>query len=261
MISYSKKLIVVNLTKIGITLLVLVIAVVVGLDYSFKNIVSNDFLKNPKDLAAVAFFFLGFVLALLEMGFLRKLDTFFDKAILNLKNALAGNMGEKKTFERLNRMLGDDYKILRNFKIPGKKFDIDIVIVGPKGIITFEIKNIGKKRDRFKFEGENMFKIMRYRDGNECVCKMGKYGNQNPIKEALRHNLFFEEWLMKNNFEGVKVKGAVLMVGPAKITKITNPAVYIVRNLDEIKRFIDGIQPDSYFTKEFCSNLWNLLKK
>lgn len=203
---------------------------------------------------------LGFLTGVMETWLLKKLDEWLDKRIFEIKNALKGNRGEKKTFERLSEMLGDHYKIYRNFLVPGRKFDIDAMVVGPKGIITFEVKNLGTEKDSFRFEGSDIYKVTRYSNGNECVCKMGDgYKTGNPIQEAKRHNQALEEWLMKNGYEGIKVRGAILMAGDAKIESLNNPVIYIIQGVDGIKHYMDRTFEDQRFTEEFCAKLNSFL--
>lgn len=251
--SYSQKKILIASVKIVLFVVIFILIAYFTLGLSIKDLVVNRRWADPKFVGTGIAMLLVFMLGMIEISLLKRADEWLDKQIFNLKNALKGNRGEKKTFERLGQILGDQYKIYRNFHIPGQKFDIDAIIVGPKGIIAFEIKNLGTKEDRYSFEGSHAYKIKTYWNGDETSCKLGDFSN--PIKEAMRHNLALEEWLMKNGYSDIKVKGAILMVGEARIEKIVSPALYVITGLDGIKKYIEGTFADQRFTPEFCEKL------
>lgn len=252
-LSYSQKKMVLAASKIALFFIVFILLAYFILGWSIADLMVNKRWADPKFIGTGIATLFVFILGMIEISVLNKADAWLDRQVFNLKNALKGNYGEKRTFERLGQMLGEQYRIYRNVYIPGRKFDIDVIVVGPKGIITFEIKNIGTKGDIFCFEGAETYKIRTYKDnGDEVSCKLG---DSNPIKEAMRHNLALEEWLMKNGYGGIKVKGAILMVGEASIEKISSPALYVITGFDGIKKYIEGTFADQRFTPEFCEKL------
>lgn len=251
---------VINLFKIIAFFIVFFLIVYIALGWSIRSIVANKCWLDPQFITVAISFTIGFLIALIELKFLTKLDVFYDRMVRALQNARKGNWGEKKTFEQLKQLLGNRYRIVRNFKIPDRKFDIDMIVLGPKGIITFEVKNIGSENDIFRFEGADVYKITRYRNGNECSCKLSEYGNANPIQEAIRHNLALEKWLTKIGYEGIKVKGVVLMVSEARI-EFNKPAIFIIKDINHIKQYIDDSFEDPAFTEEFCSKLEQVFKE
>ena len=74
-------------------------------------------------------FSLGLVLGIVEIRFLDNINDFLYKAKCALQNAWKGNLGERGTFKRLKQLLGDEYRIYPNFKIPGTEFDNDVIIL------------------------------------------------------------------------------------------------------------------------------------
>ena len=260
-ISYSKRIVIINIIKIVLLVFILLLLFAWATKTSVNDFITNKRWADAQFIGTGAGLFIFFLLGMFYLKLLQTGAAWLDKILLIIDNARKGDWGERKTFERLRELLGSQYRIYRNLKIPDQKFDIDAVVLGPKGIITFEIKNLGIPTDHYRFEGEDAYKISRYKNGNECSCKMGPYGNANPIKEAMRHNQALEEWLMKSGLGSIKVKGAVLMTGKAKIEDIKNPAVFIVNGLDQIKRFIDGAYEDPEFTEEFCAKLDKLFTK
>lgn len=257
-LSFSKKQIIINILRLVIVITAFSLGAYFLLGLSIKEIIARKSWLDRDAITAVFFFVTGFLIAVIETNFLRKLNLFIDKTIYNLQNALKGNLGEKKTFERLEQMLGSSYRLYRNFKIPGSRFDIDAVIVGSKGIITFEVKNLGGEGDKFLFEDNETYKITRYPNGNICSCQLNYLSN--PINEASRHNQALEEWLMKNDFEKIKVKGAILMVGYSKV-EIKKPSIYVITSPDGIKEFFEDAFEDKRFTSEFCDKLNRLFSE
>lgn len=58
-----------------------------------------------------------------------------------LRNTLdAGLRGQRNAVEILS-LLGDDYYLVNNLKLPGRADDIDHIIVGPNGVFALESKN------------------------------------------------------------------------------------------------------------------------
>ncbi len=256
-LSFSKRQIIKNALIIIVTILALGFLSYLALNWSIRDIVSRKLWLDEKATIGAIGILLGVLITLGETKLLHKLDDLLDRAKYNLQNALKGNLGEEKAFKRLLEMLGSSYRLYRNFKIPGKRFDIDAIVVGPKGIITIEVKNLSGE---YRFIESEVYKISRYPDGNTCYCQLGRW--KSPVREAAYHNEALEEWLMKNDFSQIKVKGAILMVGDRyKIEKIEKPEVYIITSADGIKRYFDDTFEDSRFTPEFCAKLNELLEK
>ena len=257
-LSFSKKQIIINILKITIVLLVLFLIVYISLDWGIRDIVIYKRWLDPKFITVAISLALGFLLAVVELKLLEELDAFLDKTTYALQNAFKGNWGEKKTFAKLKEILGQErrYKIYTNFQIPDTKFDNDAIILGPKGIISIEVKNI---KGKFDFIGEETYKH-EWCSGDECLCKLNEY--HSPIKEVIRHSIVLEEWLAQSGYKDIKIKKAVLMVGSRfKINKIENPVVYIVSGLNNLVNFIKDSYDDPRFTPEFCQKLSDIFDK
>jgi hypothetical protein len=56
------------------------------------------------------------------------------------KNFRAGREGEEAVVERLRAALNNQWTIFRNLKLPNRKDDLDIVLVGPAGVWLLEVK-------------------------------------------------------------------------------------------------------------------------
>lgn len=99
-----------------------------------------------------------------------------------------GEGGEKRVKNILRNGLNEDYTYISNFKLPGKKFDIDGILVGPKGLFIFEIKAWD---GRFRAEGQK-------------IVNISKDGRPKPYKDVIRQVLGqvdgLEEYLRGKGF-------------------------------------------------------------
>ncbi|MFA6365179.1 MAG: nuclease-related domain-containing protein [Candidatus Paceibacterota bacterium] len=256
-LSFSKKQIIKNFLRIILVLGGLSVVAYFALNWSVRGIISRKLWLDEKIIFATIATLIGVLMATIEIKLLNIISDFFDRAVYDLRNAIKGNQGEKKAFDRLLEMLGSSYQLYRNVKISDRKFDIDAVIVGPKGIIAIEIKNLSGE---YRFVESGVYKISRYPDGNVCYCELGKW--KSPAKEAIRHGRALEEWLMRNDFNQIKVRNAILMVGDSyKMEKIEKPEVYVIDGADGIEKYFVDTFEDSRFTPEFCAKLNQLFEK
>src|SRR3989344_6884445 len=253
-LSITKILILRNSLKIALLFLSLFVLLFISLRYAINDTITNHRLVDEKFITVGISILFGYILAFVVLKAEHKLDVFFDKTLRALRNAIKGNIGEKKTFAQLEKILGGNSRIYKNLKID-PRFDIDAVIVGPKGLIVIEIKNLS---GIFRFVGEDTYKIS-WRYGNECFCRLGEYDN--PIREVLRHNLKLEKYLHENGFGNMRSHKTLLMVGDAKIEELKEPAAYVITNLEHLKKYVDGLYDDERFTPEFRERLGTFLNK
>lgn len=253
-LSFSEKEIIKNIFKIIVFIVAFVLIEYIAFKSSILVVFSERKWLDPNFIIVGICLFLGFMMAVIFRFIGEKLDIFVDNIIWRLKNALKGSSGEKKTFAKLGEILGKEYKIYKNFKIPNTKFDNDLIILGPKGLIYIEIKNIA---GNFDFIGEETYRHDRHH-GDESLCKFNEY--RSPTKRVLYHCEVFEKWLANNGFKGIILKRAIILVGDnVNITKIENPAVYIISSLNNLTSFIETSYNDPLFTEEYCEKLDKLL--
>lgn len=253
--SYSQRQILINGIKIAIILIIFFAVVFWGLGWSLTDLIANKRWLNPQFITVTIALFFGVVVGIIEIKFLERVADMTDRIYRAMMNALKGDRGEKAVAASLRQILGEQYRVYPNFKLPEWKFDIDIVIVGPKGIITLEVKNIGGE---FEFSGVDTYKITRYHNGNINYCWLNEW--ENPTKEAMRHNAALKEWLAQNGFKDARIGGALLMVGDTKIATLEHPSIYIITKLDRLKTYLDELPDNPAFTSDFCSKLAFLFK-
>lgn len=254
-LSFSEKNIVKNVLKIFSIILFFLIIEYFALQKSIQDIRSGLWFDKNTIIAALLFFS-GYVFASIWYRIRYRVDNFLDDAIGRLKSAYKGYLGEKNTFDKLSAILGSDYKIYPNFVIPGTKFDNDFIIVGPKGIVSIEVKNISGKYD---FIGEETYRHnLHY--GNECLCKLSEY--QSPSREIIRHCAALENWLGQQGFENFKPKGLILLAGDnSLVNKIEPTNYYVIKNLEELTGTLEKTKIDPRFNSELLQGITNLFNK
>ena len=255
-LSFSKKIILKNTLKIIFIIICFLLIVYFGLGYSLNNIIENKRWLDPMFITVMLSFSLGLIFGILEMRFLDKLSDYLDRIKFSLTNAIKGNWGEREAFKKLKEVLGSQYIIYPNFHIPDKKikFDNDAVIIGPKGIICIEIKNI---KGVFDFIGEETYK---YDLHNKNQCRDTLNEHQSPSKEVLRHSYFLQKWLERNDFNGIRPKPILLLVGDRAMlnSKPQPQGYYVVRSLEELSDTFQNTHEDNRFNEELCRNLVGL---
>jgi len=98
-------------------------------------------------------------------AFIEKIYNLVLKPLLKIKdeyrNYKKGIWAEKEVVNYLEKNLSGDYRLYSNFQIPGKNFDIDVLIARPGEVIIIEVKNY--KRNLIFKEGKT------FRDLEYCI--------------------------------------------------------------------------------------------
>lgn len=247
--SFSKWKILINVLKITFVAIILIFIEILAINASWNQ----RGLLNTKSISLLIIFLLGSLFMIIVYKVKNLIGEFLDNAIYSLKNALSGNRGEQKTFALLRKIFDEQYRIYPNFTIPDTKFDNDAVIIGPKGIISIEIKNL---KGNFEFIGEEVYKHEICR-GYQCICKL--HGYMNPVSEILRHTKVLEEWLYNKGFQNILIHKFLLMTGErSKVVKLEHPTIYVITSLEKLKERMEEIKENSLFTPEFCLNLYKI---
>ena len=109
-----------------------------------------------------------------------------------------GLEGERRTREEIEPIIKDGYHILND--VPGNKFNIDFLIIGPSGIYAIEVKNPRKHSD-----DEITYKDKMIFLGDKPLKK------HNPVKEAQNHAKWVKVYLRDITGENINnIKPVVL---------------------------------------------------
>ena len=131
----------------------------------------------------------------------------------NIKNATKGNNAEIEVYQELQRLLVN-HQIYRNFNIPKTTFDFDLLVVGPTGLIVFEVKNWNKHTSFL-----NPTKKVSQRLNNNCHILKSFLSQQDSVLE----NIYIDRALI--DFSGEMYK-------PHK------PGVWIINGKRSIEKYL-----------------------
>lgn len=241
--SYSQELITINKLKyFGILLIILVLSIL-AFWYGFSKLTG----KLEGALVTLIYMFIGFFAYPIYKKLQRKLDVVSDKILYDLENAQRGFDGENMVFSELDRILDSvKYTVLKNYKFSGQKFDIDTIIIGPKGVIIFEIKNYSRQ---MLFQEGNLYAV--YEDGPKI---MPDYWD--PRNEIHRHYRTIINYLDKYGFSDIKVKKAIVFpMANVSISKSEFIGEFIISGIIELAKYFNNLSDDPKFTPEFCQRL------
>lgn len=244
--NYSKKQLVIGRIKFSLYLFGLAALSALLIWYGYRNSINR--IPLALFITYTFYFICGFFFYPLYLKMEKKIDYIGDKILDEIDTAKLGYEGEKEVFDYLDSFLDKSkYFIHPNLKLPKHDFDIDTVIVSPKGIIVFEIKNF---TSQMLFNGKEAYVQV----GNEIRAVSPK---RDPREELKRHCYFLQKYLTYMGFNGIYPNRAVVFpkkysASPQKGTKI---GVYIISGLDGLKTYIDGLNDNPQFTTDFCSRI------
>lgn len=249
--SYPKKL----YYKARAKLLVFpILAMILGISFFVYGIDNAIALGVP--LAGMVGFGLGFILFPLservQTIFDKKIDLVYSKyedPILNDMDAAKRGMdGENIVFGWLNEILPDkSWSIYKNVEFTAGdkiKFDIDSIVVGPKGIFVFEVKNLS-----YDF----------FFTSHDCAVVVGEQirpcSQKDPRIQVAQNAEIVEKKLKTSGLNGIKAKRAVVFARPESIRFLGSTTVFLIDNKETLKKYILEQHEDSRFTPEFCEKV------
>ncbi|MCG2725508.1 MAG: NERD domain-containing protein [Elusimicrobia bacterium] len=147
------------------------------------------------------------------------------------KSYFRGLEGERKTKEEIEPIIKDGYHIFND--VPGNKFNIDFLIIGPSGIYVIVVKNPDKEgNEEIYYQDETIFL------GSDPLTA------PNPILEAKSRALWVKEYL--RNVKGANVNN----IKPV----VLFPEIMIPRDEDCVLKDIWILNPirfrDCYLPKQ-----------
>ena len=106
--------------------------------------------------------------------------------------------------QELNHLMQHGYRVYHDF--PADKFNIDHVVIGPKGVFAVETKGRPKRNEK---GGQGEAKVIF--DGK--TLKFPSWSETKPIEQALRQGVWLSEWLASAIGEPVKVIPVLALPG------------------------------------------------
>jgi hypothetical protein len=136
-----------------------------------------------------------------------------------------GERGEDEVVAELKRLLDKRWKLFRNVVVPGSDADIDAVLVGPQGVLAFEIKAYS---GNFRVRGSQWH----YRTSGGW-----RPMDVNPIKQAAWNRQRLARYLNdKHRNEEVPVSVMIVLGREPQNIQLFKPSVYIVPRLGLLER-------------------------
>lgn len=210
-------------------------------------------LRDVSKYSMIMFFVIGFLYYPLNKKLVDWIDSLtgptVEKKIKEMRRARRGCEGEDVVNAWLKEIVGDD-GFLKNVVLPDCDFDIDSVIVCNKGVVAVEVKNFSKARyfndEDYFYEGD---------DGKRYFSS-----HEDPRSEARRHGNALANYLSKNGFASVKINKVVVFAN-GKVSWDGKSMVYIIKDKDALKEYINHLEIDTNCTLEISEKIKKLLRK
>lgn len=248
--SFSKKQIKKHRIKKYSVFISVFLIVIVLLYFCYKSLSNDPNRFNPIVLIQVFSMIVGALLYVLFKWLFGKLDTYIDNIDINLGVAMAGDKGEVMVFEELKKVLDDNYTVYPNYIIPGHKFDLDFLIVGPKGLVVVEVKNFSNAT----FFSEDKAMIIKQSDSAYKQETTKLVGSSDPRNKIETHCKTLSNYLSYLEFNNINVK-KVLVFAKDHVTIEGKSNIYIVKKIYELCKYFESLYPDDRFTPEFCKEV------
>lgn len=260
-LSFAKRKYVVNKAKIlvvlAVVLLILALDLFFVLPWSFSRL--NLLKFTILDLIFTPTILIVFVWGILKAwSWLEKrMDEKLDQFHKNWKNAERGFKGEDLVYAELQRILDpNSYHIFRNIVLKGKKWDMDFVIVGPKGIILLEVKNFQESKVSFTASKQFFF------SNRISEWIQSRFDLRNLIG---RSAFQLEKYFAENNLDGIHVRRVILYIKPDSVHIKeyggNKNHVYIIQGIDKLSDYIAGITPDKMLDLDVCLKINDILNR
>lgn len=148
------------------------------------------------------------------------------------RNFRQGQLGETRVAQQLRNGLGSDWTLFRNVELPGTHVDIDMVLLGPPGIFTLEVKAY---TGDFRYRKQHF-----YRRTRVGWRKM----QHNPGKQARAGGGLLHHYIAETLGRDLWVEPHLVWVGPGSL-QLQTPEVYVwyFDNLDQEAERLRGQSP------------------
>ncbi len=210
---------------------------------------------NKESFLAFSFLILGFISCLIFLGIIKLINNFFSKSDSEINKARKGYEGERLVYLKLIKIPGfSQYNIIQNFKIPGRKFDFDFLIIGPKGLVVLEVKNSASS---YIFTEKEAIKVNGSGYSQE---RTSLFGNCDPRLKLINHCKSLNYYLKSVGLGEIKARKALVFIN--SIISIEGKSkVFIISKLKELDKYFNNLEDDNRFTPEFCEVVADKLKQ
>jgi len=244
-LSYSKKLYLKSILKFFAILSALILILLIDVVYGIGR--ANFTFEVFEMLFVFAVGYMSYPLFNILLSKLLKKE---DEILKDWGNAELGFKGEDTVADWLKQiLLTKDYIVLPNVVLPNQSFDFDFIIIGPKGVIVLEVKNLTGK---YHFSNDEYFGI---KNGQKKV--LPPYFD--PREQVKKQIFSLREYFELKGYSNIKISKSVVFIDKNLISIEGNTGIYISAGYDSLKNFFDGITLDSNYTTEYCEKVRQVL--
>lgn len=249
--SFSKRGLFINRSHLYSRLILLLVFVLVVGYICTANIISTGSWRQLSVITFVLGIIYGFWLSHFFDWVERKFEKTFDKYSDNIHKFRLGVEGEELVDEELRRVLDEKiYHIFPNFQFKGSKFDIDFIIIGPKGVILLEVKNYTNK---LKFFDDHVNYVTEWNEG---------LANKDPRVALSYYKTQLHDYLRKEGFDNLIFKTAVVFVDESKVERASDKiGMYIIAGVNNIAKYFSGLSDNPKYDVAFCYHLNEALER
>jgi len=197
---------------LGIMLMIFLNALIQQRLDGSPSLTLSELLSSPESILAILLLIFGIVIVYWASS--RALDWIISKLDTKIDAYRKGEAGEDAVVEKARRALDGNWTLFRNVVLPGRKSDIDIILVGPPGVWAIEVKTLSGK-----------FKVV----GDVWLAKSGKAWEairKDPARQARRGALALKQFLQADGIKSY-IHDAVAWAEPNADLTIENPLVAV----------------------------------
>jgi hypothetical protein len=180
--------------------------------------------------------------------FSKGIDWTFKQLERRIDQHRKGQEGEERTLGVIQRVLDGKWYVFRNLSLPGRnQSDYDIILVGPAGVYTLEVKNwsgehknVGEQWSRQVGAAWRVINKSPSRQANDGAARLGNFFKADGI----------EQW----------VTGVVIWANPESFVMVENPSV-AVWTLEHLPDELNKLSPRNNFTEATLQKIVDKLTK
>lgn len=163
-------------------------------------------------------------------------DSLFEEGLDQYTTHKRGERGEEDVVRELKKLLDSRWKLYRNLTLPDSDADLDAVLVGPTGVLSFEIKAF---TGSFRVRGSEWS----YRQGAQW-----RLMDKNPTKQAQWNRQRLAHYLQDRLSDDLTVGAMIVLGREPQYIKLVQPTIYVVH----LNKLADGLKP--YFAQPLLSD-------
>lgn len=251
--SFAKRKLVINKAKFWGIFSIIVIIWILDITFVIQKYKNGDYSRSYPVYVVLLSLPLFWLLWKGLSWVKKKLDFKLDNYQHEWEIAELGNKGEEIIIQELKRTLNKKYSFFKNIILPGHTSDLDIIIVGPKGIFLCEVKNY--KKTKVIFDTHNYY----YKQHGGNIVK-----EDTDIRAIVKWRAEkLEEYLTERGIGKIDIKKVIVYVNSnsVELKEFGNSYhVYIARGIEGFNKYLSTSIEDKRFDENYCHKINEILK-